>query len=209
MEQRGGAITTQLSGYSINTMLDTEGTLNDINSMLTQATLNQFTIDGVITESDEYKEIMGRILVSNQVGDVSKAHQPKFKQITQPGISTGTPSRFMLEVAPGEVYTLTENYGVEQMYGGGFTNSVLSTMTSQNPLILAQENAAKNVQQKIQSGEYQVTGDGSIQAKDYLTEILPIVKQNIANMFINEVSRTQGYSPDFSQLLIYLMSKRN
>jgi hypothetical protein len=199
MESRGGEMTTQLSGYSINTMLDTEGTLSAINTMLTQSTLNQFTIDGVINGSPEYKEIMGNILSTNQSGDVTKAHQPKFKQITQPGISTGTPSRFMLEVAPGEVYTLTENYGLEQMYGGGFTNSVLQTMTSQNPLILSQENAAKNVQRKIQSGEYQVTGDGSIRSQDYLTEVLPIVKQNIANIFINEISSTQGYSPDFSQ----------
>lgn len=199
MESRGGEMTTQLSGYSINTMLDTEGTLSDINTMLTQSTLNQFTIDGVINGSPEYQEIMGRILTSNQSGDVTSAHKPKFKQITQPGISTGTPARFMLEVAPGEVYTLTENYGLEQMYGGGFTNSVLQTMTSQNPLILSQENASKNVQRKIESGEYQVTGDGSIRAQDYLTEILPIVKQNIANMFIEQTNQTQGYSPDFSQ----------
>jgi len=199
METRGGEMTTQLSGYSINPMLDTEGTLGDINKMLTQSTLNQFTIDGVINGSDEYKAIMNKILTSNKSGDVTSTHQPKFKQITQPGISTGTPSRFMLEVAPGEVYTLTENYGLEQMYGGGFTNAVLQTMTSQNPLILSQEVAAKNVQRKIQTGEYQLTGDGSIRATDYLAEIAPIIKQNIANMFIREVNTTQGYSPDFSQ----------
>jgi len=142
---------------------------------------------------------MGKILATNQQGDVTKGHSLKFKQITQPGISTGTPSRFMLELGPGEVYTLTENYGMEREFGGGFTYSVLNTMTSQNPLIISQEASAKNVQRKIASGEYQLTGDGSIRSKDYLTEIAPILKQNISNMFIQRVSSTDGYSPDFSQ----------
>ena len=199
MESRGTEMSTQLTGYSVNTMMDENGTLGDINKMLTQSTLNQFTIDGVITDSDEYKEIMDKILTTNQQGDVTKGHSLKFKQITQPGISTGTPSRFMLELGPGEVYTLTENYGMEREFGGGFTYSVLNTMTGQNPLIISQEASAKNVQRKIASGEYQLTGDGSIRSKDYLTEIAPILKQNISNMFIQKVSSTQGYSPDFSQ----------
>ena len=199
VEGRGTEITTQLTGYSVNTLTDTEGTLSDINKMLTQSNLNQFTIDGVINGSDEWKEINNLIFNTNAEGINKSGQRFTFKQITQPGISTGTPSRFMLELSNGEVYTMTENYGMEREFGGGFTYSVLSSLQNQNPLIMMQEATAKDVQRKISDGTYQVTGDGSIRSVDYLTATEPLVRANIQNLFRQQIQQTQGYTPDFSQ----------
>ena len=194
-EQKGTENTSQLSGYSVNTFLDENNTLGDLNNMLNQAHLDQFTVDGVISGSDEHTQLK---LDFTNAGKGETGQDFKFKQMTQPGISTGTPTRFTLESPTGDIYNMTENYGIEQFAGGGFTNSVLNTMESQMPLIRMQERAAKNVQLKIQSGEYQVTGDGSIRSLDYLNEIAPILKQDIANIFTNKIQSTQGYAPDFS-----------
>ena len=199
LEGRGTEISTQLSGYSVNTLIDEGNTLSDINKMLTQSTLNQFTIDGVINGSPEWDKINDAIFNPNTEGKFQDGQNFKFKQITQPGISTGTPSRFMIELSDGQVYTMTENYGIEREFGGGFTYSVLNSMQNQNPLIMGQEATAKDVQRKIVSGDYQVTGDGSIRAVDYLTAIKPLVQANIRQNFVNEIQTSQGYTPDFSQ----------
>ena len=167
--------------------------------MLTQSNLSQFTIDGVITESDEWKEIEKAIFNTNAEGINKGGQNFKFKQITQPGISTGTPSRFMIELSNGEVYTMTENYGIEREFGGGFTYSVLQSMQNENPLIMGQEAIAKDVQRKLVSGEYQATGDGSIRIGDYMNAISPLLKMSIQNNFVREIQNTQGYTPDFSQ----------
>ena len=194
-EQKGTENTAQLTGYSVNTFTDKNGTLADINSMLNQAHLDQFTVDGVKSGTDEHTQLK---LDFTNAGKGETGQDFKFKQMTQPGISTGTPTRFTLESPTGGIYNMTENYGIEQYAGGGFTNSVLNTMEAQMPLIRMQERAAKNVQLKIQSGEYQVTGDGSIRSKDYFNEITPILKQDIANIFVNKMQATQGYAPDFN-----------
>lgn len=199
LQNQGAEITTQLTGYSVNTILDDGNTLGDINKMLTQSTLNQFTIDGVVTDSPEYKEIEDAIFNPSTEGRFQDGQNFRFKQITQPGISTGTPSRFMLELADGEVYTMTENYGMEREFGGGFTYSVLSSIQSQNPLIMMQEATAKDVQRKISTGEYQVTGDGSIRAQDYLTATEPLVRSNIQSLFRQQVQQQTGDTRDFSQ----------
>jgi hypothetical protein len=199
VESRGTEITTQLTGYSVNTLLDDGNTLGDINKMLTQSNLSQFTIDGVINGSDEWKEIEKDIFNPDTQGKFTDGQNFRFKQITQPGISTGTPSRFMLELSDGKVYTMTENYGMEREFGGGFTYSVLNSIQSQNPLIMMQEAAAKDVQRKIVDGTYQVTGDGSIRVIDYLSSTEPLVRANIQNLFRQQIQQTQGYTPDFSQ----------
>jgi len=62
-----------------------------------------------------------------------------------------------------------------------------------------QEATAKDVQRKIQSGEYQVTGDGSIRAQDYLVATEPLIRANIQNLFRQQVQQTKGYTPDFTQ----------
>jgi len=72
-------------------------------------------------------------------------------------------------------------------------------MTAQNPLIMMQEAAAKDVQRKLTTGEYQTTGDGSIRATDYMSAIAPILKQQIANIFSQRMQTEQGYTPDFAQ----------
>jgi len=199
MANRGTEVATQLSGFSVNTLTDENGTLGDINKMLTQSTLNQFTIDGVISGSPEYKAIMKEIHNTNKEGQNKDGQNFKFKQITQPGISTGTPARFMLTLSDGQNYTMTENYGIEREFGGGFTYSVLNSMTDQNPLIMMQESTAKDVQRKLSTGEYQTTGDGSIRSVDYLTAITPILKVNIKNLFLEKVEEEQGYVPRFSE----------
>lgn len=199
VEGRGTEMTTQLTGYSVNTIIDDGNTLGDINKMLTQSTLNQFTIDGVINGSPEWEKIEEEIFNPNTEGKFQDGQNFKFKQITQPGISTGTPSRFMIELSDGQVYTMTENYGMEREFGGGFTYSVLNSIQSQNPLIMMQEAISKDVQRKIVTGEYQMTGDGSIRAVDYLTATEPLVRANIQNLFRNQIQETQGYTPDFSQ----------
>jgi hypothetical protein len=142
---------------------------------------------------------MSEIHNTNKEGINKDRQNFRFKQITQPGISTGTPARFMLTLSDGRNYTMTENYGIEREFGGGFTYSVLNSMTNQNPLIMMQEAAAKDVQRKLSTGEYQMTGDGSIRSTDYLTAITPILKQNIANLFMQRMQTEQGYTPDFSQ----------
>ena len=198
MESRGTEITTQLTGYAVNTLTDENNTLSNINEMLSQVTLNQFTIDGVVTGSPKYKEILEELQEgADNNGDMNQ--KVKFKQITQPGISTGTPSRFMLELSNGANYTLTENYGLEREFMGGFTYSVLNSMSEQNPLIMAQEASAKTVQRKIADGTYQMTGDGNIRVKDYVDVIQPLLKLEIQNNFQQEVYNTQGYYPDLSQ----------
>ena len=170
-----------------------------INQFLTQSKLNQFTIDGVVTDSPEYKAIEDAIFNPSTEGKFQNGQNFRFKQITQPGISTGTPSRFMLELSDGQVYTMTENYGMEREFGGGFTYSVLNSLQSQNPLIMMQEATSKDVQRKISTGEYQVTGDGSIRCSDYLTATEPLVRANIQNLFRQQVQQNNGYTPDFSQ----------
>lgn len=195
MESRGTEITTQLTGYAVNTLTDQNNTLSNINEMLSQVTLNQFTIDGVVTGSPKYNDIL--VELQNASGDMNQ--QVKFKQITQPGISTGTPSRFMLELSNGANYTLTENYGLEREFMGGFTYSVLNSMSEQNPLIMAQEASAKTVQRKIADGTYKMTGDGNIRVKDYVDVIQPLLKLEIQNNFQQEVYNTQGYYPDVTQ----------
>lgn len=199
LQNQGTEITTQLTGYSVNTILDDGNTLGDINKMLTQSTLNQFTIDGVVADSPEFNEIKDAIFNPSTEGRFQDGQNFRFKQITQPGISTGTPSRFMLELADGEVYTMTENYGMEREFGGGFTYSVLNSIQSQNPLIMMQEATAKDVQRKISTGEYQVTGDGSIRAQDYLTATEPLVRSNIQSLYRQQIQQQTGDTRDFSQ----------
>ena len=189
-------ITVQRTGYAVNTYLDGAGTLGDINDFITQITPSQFSIEGILTEDDEWKDLWAP---DGVIAKAKRDNNFKFKHITIPGVSSGMTSSFVLNVAPGENYSFNENVGGTS--GTGYTEALLERIAAApdgNPLILELERAAQRVKQKIGDGTYNVTHDGHISVKDYMPEILPVMMHAYMLDYIKRTEASKGYTPDIN-----------
>ena len=191
-------ITVQRTGYAVNTLSDQEGTLDDLNKMLSQITPSQFNIEGIPTESDEWKDYWD---TDGYIAKAKRDNTLKFKHITIPGVSSGTTASFVLNVADGHNLSLNENIGGTS--DTGFTDALLERISSSpggNPLLLELDKAARSVNQKITDGTYEVTHDGHISVKDYIPEITPVLMHANLLDYLNKVQIEHGYKPNLSQL---------